>query len=585
MHLPPGTQVQLPAAQAYTLTQPMAVYYDPPSRQEKLHATLLYSTENDDEPLHMNFPGTVAGRQTKILIDTGASSNFMDYSMVRRLGLRVYGNTGVVLCGGKASVPIKGQVNCLVNINNYRQRLYFNVTDLPVGHPVILGNSWIIEHSAILDYELMQLRFQHNLQRYCFSCPESKRLTEGGTEGQILSILEGMQCIEEGCDHFLATIVVPETTKANEIQSLAGLDLDTIHLLETYSDVFEDLPPGLPPHRDEPFRIDLQDHSPISSRGYRLTPKEREQVESQIRDYLAKGWIRPSKSGYGSAVLFVQKKDGSLRMCVDYRALNKATVKDRYPLPRIDDLIDKLHGACVFSSLDLQSGYHQIRIADADTHKTAFVTPKGLYEYRVMPFGLCNAPSAFQRQMNKMLGHLPFVVVYLDDILVFSKDSSEHQEHLRKVLDILREQHFFAKLSKCSFLQESTKFLGYVVNAEGIMMDPDKVESILNWPKLRTPSEIRSFLGLCNHYKRFIKDYSSKVGHLNGLANSKGSIDMDTDAKALEEFQWLKEAITTAPVLAVPDFEAPFIVVTDASGYAQSSCRMIPAQKSMPDGL
>ena len=154
---------------------------------------------------------------------------------------------------------------------------------------------------------------------------------------------------------------------------------------------------------------------------------EKQQIEDQIKEYLAKGWIQPSQYAYSSAVLFVQKKDGSLRMCVDYRALNNVTEKDRYPLPRIDDLIDKLHGAKVFSSLDLQSGYHQIRIADEDVPKTAFTTHKGLFEYKVMPFGLCNAPSAFQRQMNRMLGHLPFVVVYLDDILVFSSNEEEHE--------------------------------------------------------------------------------------------------------------------------------------------------------------
>ena len=180
--------------------------------------------------------------------------------------------------------------------------------------------------------------------------------------------------------------------------------------------MFQDLPPGLPPLRGAPLNIDTGDSHPVSSRGYRHTPKEREQVEAQIKDYLEKGWIRPSNSPYASAVLFVQKKDGSLRMCVDFRGLKKVTIKDRFPLPRIDDLIDKLYGASVFSSLDLQSGYHQIRVAEADAHKTAFITHKGLFEYRVMPFGLCNAPSHFQRQMNQMFAHLPYVVVYLDDI-------------------------------------------------------------------------------------------------------------------------------------------------------------------------
>ena len=247
---------------------------------------------------------------------------------------------------------------------------------------------------------------------------------------------------------------------------------------------------------------------------------EKDQVEAQVKDFLAKQSIRPSRSPYGAAVLFVQKKDGSLRMCVDYRGLNKATVKDKYPLPRIDDLIDKLHGGTVFSSLDLQSGYHQIRIAEKDVHKTAFITPQGLYEYRVMPFGSCNAPSAFQRQMNQMLGHLPSAVVYLDDILVFSRNKAEHQVHLRTVLSILKENQFYAKLSKCSFFQTSTKFLGYVVDQEGIKMDPDKVSAVLSWPLPKNASELRSFLGLCNHYKRFIGSYSTRIAALSELTKS-----------------------------------------------------------------
>jgi hypothetical protein len=229
-------------------------------------------------------------------------------------------------------------------------------------------------------------------------------------------------------------------------------------VLNEFHEVFKDLPPGLPPDRGANFRIRTGDSDPVSNRGYRQTPKEREQVEDQIKEYLSKGWIQHSRSLYGSAILFVQKKDGGLCMCVDNRGLNKVTVKDRYPLPRIDDLLDKLHGATVFSSLDLQSGYHQIRIADCDIPKTAFTTHKGLFEYRVMPFGLCNAPAGFQRQMNKMLAHLPYVVVYLDDILIFSKSDAEHQQHLREVLQTLHENRFYCKMSKCSFFQSQTKF-------------------------------------------------------------------------------------------------------------------------------
>lgn len=187
-----------------------------------------------------------------------------------------------------------------------------------------------------------------------------------------------------------------------------------------------------------------------------------------------------------------------------------------------------------------------------------------------MPFGLCNAPSAFQRQMNTMLGHLPFCVIYLHDILVFSKTDKEHQEHLSQVFDILRENQFYAKMSKCTFVGSTTKFLGFVVNSEGISMDPYKVAAIRNRPLPRSVSELRSFLGLLNHYKRFIEGYSIKVAPLHELtkldAKNSGRFDLD-EQSALPVFEWLKGVISEAPVLAVPNFEAPFYVLTDASCF------------------
>ena len=253
----------------------------------------------------------------------------------------------------------------------------------------------------------------------------------GVSEGRpkVISLLKATMAIRSGCGSFLLDVQA-------QSQEMDGIDERARAVVEEYDEVFQPLPPGLPTDRGGPFKIDTGNSAPVFSRGYRLTPKEKEQVEAQLLEYLDKELIRPSNSPYGSAILFVQKRDGSLRMCVDYRGLNKTTVKDRGPLPLIDDLVDKLHGAKVFSSLDLQSGYHQIRITNEDVHKKAFITHKGLFEYRVMPFGLCNAPSVFQRQMDKMLGHLPFVVVYLDDILVFSRDEEEHRRHLRTVLSL-----------------------------------------------------------------------------------------------------------------------------------------------------
>ena len=219
----------------------------------------------------------------------------------------------------------------------------------------------------------------------------------------------------------------------------------------------------LPPDRGVGHTINLTDSSPVSKPMYRLSPKEQQEVTRQVKDLLARGLIQHSRSAYSSPVIFVRKKFGDLRMCVDYPALSQKTVKDKYPLPRVDDLLDKLQGASVFSSLDLQSGYHQIRIASEDVTKTAFSTPLGLFEFCVLPFGLTNAPAAFQREMNRVFKGLDFVLVYLDDILVFRKCELEHEQPLRVVLELLKTEKLYAKMSKYSFCTSSVEF-GHVVS-------------------------------------------------------------------------------------------------------------------------
>ena len=215
-----------------------------------------------------------------------------------------------------------------------------------------------------------------------------------------------------------------------------GKDIPAV--AKEFGDVFAERPPGLPPDRGVGHTINLADSSPVSKPMYRLSPSEQQEVTCQVKDLLARGLIQPSHSAYSSPVIFVRKNTGELRMCVECRALDQKTVKDNYPLPHIEDLLDRLQGASVFSSLDLQSGYHQIRIASEDVINTAFCTPLGLFEFCVLPFGLTNAPAAFQREMNRVFKGLDFVLVYLDDILVFSKSELEHEQHLRVVLELLR---------------------------------------------------------------------------------------------------------------------------------------------------
>jgi hypothetical protein len=287
-----------------------------------------------------------------------------------------------------------------------------------------------------------------------------------------------------------------------------------------------------------------------------------------LQELLDKGFIHPSTSPYGAPILFVKKKDGSLRMCIDYRALNKLTIKNRYPLPRIDEIFDRVHGAKVFSKLDLRSGYHQIRIQDQDISKTAFRTRYGHYEFMVMPFGLTNAPATFQRLVNDIFRPLldNCVVVYLDDILIYSPDLATHQEHLRQVFEILRREKLYCKKSKCEFLKTSVEYLGHVISDQGIQVDPKKVESIVNWPVPKDVSALRSFLGLANYYRRFIQDYAKYTEPLNKLLRKDSEYLWNEDCQGAMDF--LKEKLSSAPILRSADHSLPFQVTTDASDYA-----------------
>ncbi len=272
--------------------------------------------------------------------------------------------------------------------------------------------------------------------------------------------------------------------------------------MEEFLDVMPDeLLEDLPPRRRVDHAIEvIPGVEPPAKAPYRMSHEELKELKVQLEELLAKGYIKPSKSPYGAPVLFVHKKDGTLRMCVDYRALNKATMKNRYPLPRIDDLFDRLLGAKVFSRINLRSRYYQIRIAEGDEEKTACRTRYGSYELLVMPFGLTNAPATFCTLMNDIFCEWldDFVVVYIDDILIYSGSLEEHAEHLRKVFQRLRENKLYAKLEKCEFGVTEVDFLGHRITQKGLMMDDHKVKAILDWepPKVGSRLEVLLRIGL-----------------------------------------------------------------------------------------
>ena len=268
---------------------------------------------------------------------------------------------------------------------------------------------------------------------------------------------------------------------------------------------------GLPLSRDVDFRIELHPGmSPISMNPHRMAPVELEELKVKIQELLGKGFLRSSTSPWGASVLFAKKKDKTLRLCINYRQLNRVTIKNRYPLPRIDDLFDQLRGAKVYSKIDLRTGYHQLRVREADIPKIAFRTRYGHFEFTVMPFGLTNAPAAFIDLMNRVFQPYldQFVVVFVNDILIYSQSEVEHEDHLRIVLQLLRDHQLYAKFSKCKFWLTEVGFLGHVVSASGVSVDPGKVESVMSWERPKLVLEIRSFLGLAGYYRRFIEDFS-----------------------------------------------------------------------------
>jgi hypothetical protein len=296
-----------------------------------------------------------------------------------------------------------------------------------------------------------------------------------------------------------------------------------------------------------------------------MTPNELAELKVQLNELLDKGYIHPSSSPWGCPALFIKKKDQSLRLCVDYRPLNVVTIKNKYPLPRIDILLDQLAGAKVFSKVDLHSGYHQIKIRPEDIPKTAFSTRYGLYEYLVMSFGLTNPPAHFMYLMNSVF--MPerdkFVVVFIDDILIYSKSEEEHAQHLQVILQRLRDHQLYAKFSKCAFWLREVPFLGHVISAEGIAVDPSKVQEVLEWKSPKSVTQIRSFLGLAGYYRRFIPNFSKIAKPMTQLLEKEAKLKWSPQCE--KAFLTLKKLLTTTTVLAQSDIEKPFDVYCDAS--------------------
>jgi hypothetical protein len=324
----------------------------------------------------------------------------------------------------------------------------------------------------------------------------------------------------------------------------------------------------MPPDRDIEFIIELLPRTPpISKRPYTMPVNELVELKKQIVELQAKGFIRPRSSPWGAHVLFVEKKDGTQWICVDYWSLNEGTIKNKYPLSRIEDLFDQIKWASVFSKIDLRLGYHQLKIWESDIPKTTFHIWYGLYEYTVLSFGLTNAPAYFMYLMNKVFMEYldKFIVVFIDENLIFSKTEEEHEKHLRLVLEKFRSNKLYAKFSKCEFWLTEVAFLGHIISAGGVSVDPSKVKDVLNWMPPTNASEIRSFLRLVGYFRRFIQDFSKLAKPMTKLLEKNKNFEWTEECQT--SFEKLKKWLTLAPVLVLPDWNKKFDIYYDASRW------------------
>ncbi|XP_020700689.2 uncharacterized protein LOC110112721 [Dendrobium catenatum] len=510
---------------------------------------------------------TVNGKVCDLLIDSGCTENIISRSVVQSLQLKTTKSASPYkITWVKRGIDIAVTESCRVTFSIGKQyvcEIVCDVLDMDVCH-IILGRPWQFDAGAIYDCRanVYTLEWKGRRLRLLPHCDAHVKVQP--PKQAAMHLVTGRNLVRCWQEHSPMFALLLAESNAAPQQQCPNNDIN--QLLQQYRELTPDeLPAELPPLRDIQHCIDLTLGASLPNLPhYRLNPKEQQILQGLIDDLLEKQSIQPSMSPCAVPALLVPKKDGSWRMCVDSRAINKITVKYRFPVPRIDELLDQLSGSSIFSKLDLRSGYHQIRIRPGDEWKTAFKTPQGLFEWKVMPFGLCNAPSTFMRMMNELLKPFmgKFCIVYFDDILVYSTNWQDHLTHLVALFDVLKQQRLFINLPKCELGVSQVYFLGFIVSADGVCMDPKKIEAIIDWPTPRTFTEIRSFHGLANFYRKFIKDFSLIMAPITDSLKSK---TFDWAEPQQQAFEQVKAAISSAPVLALPDFDKPFTVDTDAS--------------------
>ncbi|GJR66685.1 putative reverse transcriptase domain-containing protein [Tanacetum coccineum] len=514
---------------------------DPQGEEARGRAYVIKDTEKQQGPNVVTGTFLLNNRYATVLFDSGSDKSFVNTSFSHLIDInpvRLDTSYEVELADGRVASTNTILRGCTLNLLNH----LFKIDLMPIElgtFDVVIGMDWLVDQDAVI---VCGKKVVHIPVKNKMLVIEGDRST---SRLKIISCIKASKYIERGHQLFVAHVTEKEPKEKR---------LEDVPVIRDFPEAFPDDFPGLPPPRQVEFKIELvPGAAPVARAPYRLAPSELKELADQLQELLEKGFICPSSSPWGAPVLFVKKKDGSFRMCIDYRELNKLTVKNRYPLPRIDDLFDQLQGSSVYSKIDLRSGYHQLRIREEDIPITAFRTRYGHYEFQVMPFGLTNAPAVFMDLMNRVCKPYldKFVIVFIDDILIYSKSKEEHERHLKIILELLKNEQLYAKFSKCDFWLESVQFLGHVINNHGVHVDPAKVEAIRNWSAPTTPKEVRQFLGLAGYYRRFIEGFSLISKPLTKLTEKNKKYEWGTDED--EAFQTLKQKLCSAPILSLPE--------------------------------
>ncbi|KAJ4789012.1 polyprotein [Rhynchospora pubera] len=516
----------------------------------------MYASTDKKRISSMKFKGQIGKVPICALLDSGSTHTFVNPEVIQCLNLPIHQANPMVVMVANGEKMVTDTTCQALKFKLQGHEFERDVRLLAIqGYDMILGLDWLTSLGPMkIDWSQGSLEF----------CTEGKdvklRVREEIAE---VKLVDGSMNIEKEVKKG-SEVLIAKLFRIEEGGPEKNIQPEWQHIVKNYQDVFKE-PEGLPPKRDTDHRIILAPEArPVNQRPYRFSYFQKLELEKIVEELLKNSLIQESSSPYASPVLLVKKKDGGWRMCVDYRKLNSQTIKNKFPIPIIEDILDELHGAVYFSKLDLRSGYHQIRMNEEDVSKTAFRTHHGHYEFLVMPFGLTNAPATFQALMNKIFKPYlrKFILVFFDDILVYSKSFSEHQQHLSVALEVLRKNAMYAKKSKCDIGATQLEYLGHVISAKGVATDPKKIEAMVQWPTPKSVKELRGFLGLTGYYRRFIKHYSSIARPLTNQLK-KNSFGWNEEAE--EAFQQLKTAMVSAPVLTMPDFSQPFILETDAS--------------------